>query len=668
MKRPSSILLLSLLLAAAAALGALTHGCSAPRKLEGVRTRQLSARLALSRSEMAEERRTIASGSRDTIRVSDPEGRELILMKAVRDEATGEMVASEVIDAAVITARFRNVAERHGRIDLRFEVIVPEEMLDSRWQLRFYPDMYVLEDSIRLEPVIITGSDYRKAQLRGYELYERYLRSIITDSTAFVDWRNLEIWISRNLPELYRYKSDTTLVTEEDFHSRFGPTEADAIRHYTWQHRKYYHQRRWHERDKKFRELVKVPIETEGIRLDTVLRDIDGNFVYQYTQSLRTRPKLRKVDIVLSGDIWEGDSRLYEMPRSEPLTFYISSLSSFVDGTERYLSRVIERRAFAHTACYVEFERGRSEVDLSLGRNREEMGRIRDNILELLGNSTYEMDSIVIAASASPEGTVARNGRLSSERAAAVAGHFDGFIRHWRDSVRRSSFSITVGEGGRESLSSSGDDIPDIRFVSHSRGENWDYLAVLVDEDTVLTEADKRAFVGTLDIADPDARERSLGTQPFYPYLREVLYPRLRTVRFDFHLHRRGMVRDTVHTTELDTLYMRGVEYLREREYEKALGCLREYRDYNTAIAYVSLDYNASAMAILQGLGRTPQVSYMLALLYARTGDEQKAVQCYMDACREDRAFVFRGNLDPEIYVLIQRYGLNREEEGDIGY
>ena len=108
---------------------------------------------------------------------------------------------------------------------------------------------------------------------------------------------------------------------------------------------------------------------------------------------------------------------------------------------------------------------------------------------------------------------------------------------------------------------------------------------------------------------------------------------------------------------------MKGVEYLREREYEKALGCLREYRDYNTAIAYVSLDYNASAMAILQELGRTPQVNYMLALLYARNGDEQKAVQCYMDACREERSYVFRGNLDPEIYVLIQRYGLNREDE-----
>jgi hypothetical protein len=75
------------------------------------------------------------------------------------------------------------------------------------------------------------------------------------------------------------------------------------------------------------------------------------------------------------------------------------------------------------------------------------------------------------------------------------------------------------------------------------------------------------------------------------------------------------------------------------------------------------MDYNASAMAILQKLERTPQVNYMLALLYARNEDDQKAVQCYLDACREDRSYVFRGNLDPEIYTLIQRYGLNSNEE-----
>ena len=151
----------------------------------------------------------------------------------------------------------------------------------------------------------------------------------------------------------------------------------------------------------------------------------------------------------------------------------------------------------------------------------------------------------------------------------------------------------------------------------------------------------------------------------FYRYMRENLYPRLRTVRFDFHLHRKGMIKDTVHTTELDTTYMHGVELLKERDYKAALEYLRDYRDYNTAIAYVSLDYNASAMAILQELPKTPQVNYMLALLYARNDDDQKAVQCYMDACKEDRSYVFRGNLDPEIYILIQRYGLNKEDEED---
>ena len=97
------------------------------------------------------------------------------------------------------------------------------------------------------------------------------------------------------------------------------------------------------------------------------------------------------------------------------------------------------------------------------------------------------------------------------------------------------------------------------------------------------------------------------------------------------------------------------------------MSLLRDYRDYNTAIAYVSLDYNASAMDILKDLDKTPQVLYMMALLYARKGDDQNAVQSYLNACHQDRSYVFRGNLDPEINVLIQRYGLNQEKE-EINY
>ncbi|MBR1509876.1 MAG: hypothetical protein IJ623_04420 [Bacteroidales bacterium] len=634
--------------------------CSAPTKLSQIRKKEMKATLALSRNEILEERKTIRTGRRDTLTVRDEDGNKVLIMKAVKDEATGEMVATDIIDAAVITARFRNVAERNGKVDIRFEIVVPSSLQDSRWQLRFHPDMFVLEDSLRLESIIITGAGYRKAQLRGYELYDRYLRSIITDSTRFVDWRNLHIWIARNMPELYRFRNDSSMVAQEEFHSMFGPTEAEAIKHYTLFALKRRHERKWRERGQVFAKYVKAPITTNGVRLDTVLRNADGDFVYQYVQSLQTMPKLRKVDVVLSGEIYEQDRLLYSMPRTEPLTFYISSLSSFADGTERYISRITERRASANTACYVDFRSGKWDIDLDLGHNREEMGRIRGNILELLGNETFDIDSIVIAASASPEGSVRSNGALATQRAASVARHFDSFIRSYQDSVRRNSFSLSLSDG-RESMS----EVPQgsISFRSRSNGENWPMLSVLVDEDTLLSPADKRTYIRYLDIEDPDIREKQMQSEPFYRHLREQLYPRLRTVKFDFFLHRKGMIKDTMMTTEPDTVYRRGVRYLREREYKKALEVLREYRDFNTAIAYVSLDYNASAMAILKELPRTPQVNYMLALLYARADDDRSAVQCYMQACRDDPSLVFRGNLDPEIYVLKERYSLNRDDD-----
>lgn len=640
----------------------LVYGCGTPAKLRRIQRKEMAATLALSRNELEEERKIIQVARRDTLKVKDDAGNEVLIMKAVRDSSSGEMVATDVIDAAVITARFRNVAERHGRIDLRFEVIVPAAMQDSRWQLRFMPDMFILGDSIRLEPVLITGRDFRRAQLRGYEQYNRFLRSIITDSSRFVDLRNLEIFIQRNLPELYRFKEDSSYVSDEAFHSLFGVTGQQALDHYTNYFSIRLNERRKARRPQMYAKYVKVPIEESGIRLDTVIQELNGDFVYHYTQTVLTRPKLRKIDIILSGEIYEGDTRLYTMARTEPLTFYVSSLSAFVDDHERYLTKIIERRAAANTACYVDFATGKALVDPTLGNNLQELSRIKGNILELLQNRTFDLDSIVIAASASPEGELKANLLLSKKRASAVADFFDAFIRHYRDSVRRNSFSVTVQEDGQESRMKAAS-APDIPFRSRSNGENWSMLSFLVDEDTVLTRLQVQNYLKVLEIQNLDQREAALQKESFYPYFREKLYPRLRTVKFDFFLHRKGMVKDSVHTTEPDTVYRKGLEALKERDYRLALEYLREYRDYNTAIAYVSLDYNASAMAILQELPRTPQVNYMLALLYARAEDDQKAVQCYLDACREDHSFVFRGNLDPEIYVLIQRYALNKENE-----
>jgi hypothetical protein len=162
-----------LLIGALAAL-ALAGSCSSQRKLAAIKRGNPAASLVLGKDVYVPEVKE-AKVLRDTLRIKDDDGRELLLMKAIRDEETGDMVATETLDAAKITARFRNIAERHGQVDLSFAIIVPGAMQDSKWQLRFYPDMYMLGDVERLEPVIITGNAYRKAQLRGYQQYNRFL-------------------------------------------------------------------------------------------------------------------------------------------------------------------------------------------------------------------------------------------------------------------------------------------------------------------------------------------------------------------------------------------------------------------------------------------------------------------------------------------------------------
>ena len=657
--------LVPLLLAAA-----LLPACGTRRKANEVYRRQLSASLQLPRQvDYLPEYIDVKAPRRDTIRVTDLDGREMILMKAVRDEQSGEMVAAEMLDAAMVTARFRNIAERNGRIDLEFQVLVPPEMQDSHWQLRLHPDMFVLEDSLRLDDIVITGAEYRKAQLRGYQQYERFLSRIVSDTLSFVDLRNLEIFVARNIPQVYALRTDTTFVSDEVFESYFGVSEQEAMEHYTNKFLRWRNEWRKANRQKMYEKYVKVPIVTEGIRLDTVVRFDNGTFLYNYVQTINTRPRLRKVDVVLSGEIFERDRQLYTVPRCEPLTFYISSVSAFVDGTERYKTVVVSRNVEANTACNIDFRTGRHDIDEHLGNNAREIAFIQENLRNLLLNDSFELDSVTIAASASPEGSLAANNALTLRRSRSASDYFERYIRFVRDSVQREDgLFLTVGDDLSEgTLRGSGRARRAIPFLSRPGGEDWLTLDALVAADTLLTDAQKARYAEFAASANPDEREQRMKGESWYRYVVDTYYPRLRTVRFTFALHRKGMVKDTIHTTELDTVYMKGVQAIRDHDYQAALAFLAPYHDYNTAVAYVALDRNLSALEILEPLPRTPQVNYMLALLYARRGDEQAAVQHYLNACAQDRSFISRGNLDPEIFTLIKRYDLHRESEDDWG-
>lgn len=185
-----------------------------------------------------------------------------------------------------------------------------------------------------------------------------------------------------------------------------------------------------------------------------------------------------------------------------------------------------------------------------------------------------------------------------------------------------------------------------------------------------MTDEQKERYFSHADMKDMDAREGRMKGEDYYKFVADSLYPSLRVVDFAFHLHRKGMIKDTVHTTELDERYMQGVQLLKDMDYDEAVKILGPYQDYNAAVAYIAAERNASAMLILQNLERTAQVNYLLAVLYSRLGNEKDAVQCYLDACREEPTYVHRGNLDPEISQLIKLYGLNKQDEFDeeLGY
>lgn len=599
------------------------------------------AELALPREKPADFRETEDICRRqDTLMVVDIDGRPSMVMNAIREEASGEMVAHDVIEAAVVTARFRNVAERHGKVELEYQIRIPKDMIDTDWQLRFFPRMVVSKDTIPLEEVHITGSGYRREQDRGYMKYRRFVNSIVSDTSAFIAKGQLEKFIERNMPSV------------------FGVTEKEAAEHYTYRLLLMHNKWKMANRERMFRRLVKTPYST-GVRLDTVVNDLQGGFVYNYVQTVAARSNLRKVDILLSGSILKRGNIIYSIPEADPLTFYISSISSFVRDEQRYLSKTVYRRHEENTACYIEFGQGSAKIEDTLSNNRTEMERIRKNFASILENVEYDLDSVVITASGSPEGQYLYNESLCDRRSRSVSDYFRRFLSSYSDSLERHrSISYNLDDTFEETGPLEADSIV---FIPKMIPENWSALDALVRNDIVLDDAQKAEYFSHRQISDPDAREKAMQSDSRYRYYREVLYPRTRTVRFDFFLHRKGMISESVLTTVPDSVYMAGVQAIRDRDYEKAVTLLQPYADFNTAVAYCAMDYNASALAILEDMERSAQVNYLLALVYSRQGRDRDAVECYLNSCRQDPSFVHRGNLDPEISVLIRQYGHNKQ-------
>lgn len=599
--------------------------CAPYGKLESIRKGEVGLSICVPEEEPLEEEQE-AEMVVDSIRSTLAD--EPFIMNAIKDTETGDMIATDVIRASTVTARFRNVAERMGYVSIGFDVMVPASMSDSKWQLKLMPKMKIMDEVVDLEPVFITGEGYREGQLRGYERYRRFISTIITDTSVFVKEKLLDIFLRRHFPETYAMKTDSSFVSAPQAETLFGTTQAEALRHYTMKFRKRMNERRIRRKDAMFERYVRDPIVREGIRLDTVLNMTSGDFVYRYIHTFRSRPRLRKVVVSLMGSLYEEGRVISELPVSDDLTFYISSLSTLADETPRYRMLILERVAYDNTKAFLDFYQGSSAVDTTLSDNASELRRIRKCISDVASRTEYVLDSLLIVASCSPEGTWTSNRRLSAQRAEAVRDYLVDFVPEaWKDSLRTS-------------------EIP----------ENWAQLERLVRNDTILSSGARKRILGIMeDMSRPDVTEKRLAALPHYRYLREKIYPKLRSVSFDFYLHRVGMIKDTVHTMELDSVYMAGVTALKELDYKKAVTLLRPYKDYNSALAFMSADYNHSALDVLEHLDDTdPKVCYLKAVVLSRLGVKEEALKYFELGIAYDPSLEHRANLDPEMYDVLQ--------------
>lgn len=604
--------------------------CSSIVKMHSIRSGEVSVSLSVPEDEPIEEEPDNEIVI-DSIRGTLSEGP--IIMNAIKDTETGEMVATDVINASKVTARFRNVAERAGYVSISFDITVPAAMSDSEWQLKILPFMGIQNDTVPLDAIYITGERYRAGQLRGYERYRAFLSSIITDSTDFIRIRQLEIFLERYYPETYAMKRDSSYVPAPQAENLFGVTQRDALMHYSRHLKWRRNERRKDRMDMMFERYVKDPIVSEGVRLDTVLVDADGDFLYRYVHTFRSRPRLKKVTVSLDGKLYEKGECIYAFPFPDELTFYISSLAGLVDDRPKYRIYVLERNVYDNTKAFIDFHQGSAEVDPELGDNESELRRVLKCVDDVVARDDLELDSLVIVASCSPEGSFRSNRRLSAARSESIREYIWEYVPNgWRDSLKTS-------------------ELP----------ENWDQLERLVANDTVLKVREIDEILTVIrDMKDPDAAEKKLSQMPQYRYLREKLYPKLRSVSFDFHLHRVGMHKDTVHTTELDTSYMAGIEAMKELDYKRAVTILRPYDDYNAALAFMSADYNHSALDVLGRLdAKDPKVCYLMAMVLVRL-EQYAEARKYFELCLAyDPYMRHRANLDPEMYVLVNDDGNN---------
>lgn len=489
------------------------------------------------------------------------DGEKFYAMQAYMD-SNGTVVSTSVLKPAVVVADFRNAAEREGKVELLFDIVIPPSLTDSKWQIRMQPELYMGKDTVGIDEVLITGHEYREWQMKGYRRFGNFMDRIITDTSALRYNRLIEIFSSRM--------------------AESGSTEigySDITGHYSRHQRIRANRKRIARKEDMFRRYVKSPVRTAGIKTDSVVGCNGESIVYTYRHTLEAMPGIKSVSIGINGTIYMYGKEVYSFAGPEPVTFYISSITSLGEDCEKYIKTILYRNVVHRSNAYAEFD-GDSITD------GQEIRSAMERLVKGASEEGMSIDSLVISA----------------------------------------GFPSSYGEMKARILSGITDSL--CRSIMASMG--------------AVMDRPVRIYCEQSDTLPPASSDYSL-------------------IKMSLYSQRKGIGKDSIHVTTKDTTYSEGIRALKMKEYKKALSILKRYGDINTAVAYLSLDYNASAIAVLEKLPASAKREYMLALAHAREGRNDTAAGYLRKSIEMDPRMLFRCNLDPEMSWLQQKYNINNQ-------
>ena len=454
-----------------------------------------------------------------------------------------------------------------GKVNLDFVITLPKALTGNIQSVAVTPFLHRDNEDIPLEDLTIRGNLFSRVQERNYWQYDRY-------------------------SELFK------------------PGEAD--------------------REKAFNRFVNHPYP-ENVRLDSIVEKSAAIACY-YTQEVKTNEiSGKKILITLKGNVVALDHSRYDFPLSDTLVYTISSMLSFTDTATRYKKMIIEKYVVVQDKNYLNFKVNDTRIIDSLAGNAGQLERIEELMNSIINQNEFHVDSIILTASASPEGAMKKNEQLAKGRAHALREHL---LKKFR------GYHI--------------DKILSIRWV----GEDWEELVRLIEPcDEIGNRERILAMIAGANSDkgnDKDKLEKEIKRlfPQDYRYIFDNLYPLLRTVNFKYDLRRVGMVKDTLHTTVPDEEYAKGMRLLNERKYARALEILEAYEDRNTAVAMLSIGWDKEALEILDKEPKSAVAEYLKAIACARLGKKEKGLRHFAEACEIEPSMEYRGKLDPEITLL----------------